>query len=77
MMQARGYELSGGPAVAPGRLKRRILQLDNSLGRWRFAAERHGVLIASLDIVTTRLPIPGLEQFVRQRKAASTVRHLK
>jgi len=77
MMADRGYALSGVRPLAPGSLEKTWLRLANSWGRWRFSARRNGVLIALLGLVSPHLKIARLDKFVRSRRAANDLRHLK
>lgn len=77
MLAERGYSLSGAKLLKPGRLEKTGLRIANSLGRWQFSAKRYGFLIAILGLVSPRLKIRWLENYVRSKRAASDLRHLK
>lgn len=77
MLVARGYELSGSTAITPNGLERTYLRIANSWGRWRFSVRRNGLVIANLEIISRVLKIRALEDFVRGKRAANDMRHLK
>jgi hypothetical protein len=77
MLIERGYELSGAEQLVPNALYRAALRADNSWKRWRFNTRRHGIGVAALDLAARGLRIRALEDFIRTRKAANELRHLK
>lgn len=77
MLIERGYELSGSEQFVPNAIYRAALRVDNSWKRWGFNARRNGIGVAALDLAARGLRIRALEDFVRNRKAANELRHLK
>lgn|SRR3990167_2512519 len=77
MLIEKGYELSGVAPITPGRVGRTVVRISNSWGRWRFSVRRNGLPIATLDLISRALSLKPLEEFVRRRKAANELSHLK
>lgn len=77
MLTDRGYEMSGGQLVVPGALGRALLRADNIWRRWRFNVRRNGLVVAALDLLSRAIRLRPLEEFVRGKRAANDLRHLK
>jgi hypothetical protein len=77
MLKERGYEPSCATPVIPGPFRKRMLALENRLGRWRFSVRRNGLGLTALDLISRRLPIPQLRDFARRRLGEKEAAHLK
>lgn len=77
MLTDRGYEMTGDRPIVPGAAGRALLRADNSWKRWRFNVRRNGLGVAALDLLSRAMRLRPLVEFVRGRKAANDLRHLK
>lgn len=77
LMVERGYEPSTEASRPPKGLELAAIRLGNSWGRFRFAANRHGLAITLLEMIAVRAPAPALKYFVRRRKFERARLHVK
>jgi sulfotransferase family protein len=77
MLRARGYAPSGYKVLIPNRFERMRLQTGNRIGRLRTVLRRYGPVLTGLDIVSRRLPLPGLREVVQRRMNEKAVQFLK
>jgi hypothetical protein len=77
LMRARGYALPAEAPAPPGRLKRWRLALDHKIGRLRFAVQRYGVILPSLEVLGRRLQLRPLEERARRKIDMIDARYLK
>lgn len=77
MLTARGYELSGFPAVLPGAFGRLALRATDRWNRWRFMAGRQGMVLTLADMVLRRLPPSPVSDFTRRLRAKRAAKYLQ
>lgn len=77
LLAACGYEPSGHPVVAPGRVLRMRLTARNVARRWGLRFARYGVVDPVLATIAYRTGRPGLGRKARLRMSEIDINHLK
>lgn len=76
LLALRGYEPSGEPPIAPTRLQKTWLHLQNAHGRWRHMIGRYGVL-PIYRTLGRRLKIKPLQRHAQRRIDQIQRKHLR
>ncbi|TWU18076.1 sulfotransferase family protein [Allorhodopirellula heiligendammensis] len=77
LLQQRGYQLSGGPRGPVSTAEQRRLNLQNRLGRYRFAIRRYGWRLWLASWLSKRFPGTEFRERTRHRVISVDLKHLK
>ena len=77
LLEARGYVLSGLPAMRISPLKRVYLYLHNKTGKFSRRTNEYGLGLVLADMLSRRIRLASLQQAVQKRMQIISVRGMK